>query len=105
VKFTSKAARPFLGLIAAAVLVCGSVAGIGPTAVAKADGCGSGAVPFITTWSFCDFGYFPDGAHTHCDGVFVFGIGGQNCYFVPGLPPPPPGCGPPPPGLPPCAGL
>lgn len=64
----------------------GAVAGV-QAPVAKADGCSSGTVP-TTSWSTCDYGYLPDGSHTHCDAVFVFGFGGWNCFPVP--PPPPP---------------
>ncbi len=76
-----------LGVLGAGLFVGGSVIAAVNAPTAEADGCSSGTVP-TTSWSVCDYGYLPDGSHTHCDAVFVLGFGGWNCYPVP--PPPPP---------------
>ena len=31
----------------------------------------------------CDYPPGPDGSFTRCDTVYVFGVGGTNCYQVP----------------------
>lgn len=86
--FTQHVVKPAaLGVLGSFMVLSGTVlAGVlAPTA--SADGCGAGWAPF-TSWNVCDYGWAPDGSHIHCDAVFVFGIGGSNCYPV--YPPPPP---------------
>ena len=61
--------------------LCTSVLSIWMAPIAIADGCNGGRAPF-TSWSVCDYDWQPNGAHTHCDAVFVFGFGGWNCYPV-----------------------
>ncbi|MGE0215859.1 CDGP domain-containing protein [Mycolicibacterium sp.] len=45
---------------------------VGPNAVIAGHGGGR-----------CDYPPGPDGSFTRCDTVYVFGIGGTNCYQVP----------------------
>lgn len=78
-KSTVKAAAP--GVLGVSVLLCGTAIALGHAPAAKADFCSSGIVP-TTAWSVCDYPPDEDGSYIHCDTVYVFGIGGRNCYRI-----------------------
>lgn len=70
--------------IAAAMVTVG-IAGLAAVPPASAEPCGN----FYYQGNGggqCDGPFYPDGSFQRCTTVFVFGIGGTNCYIVP--PPP-----------------
>lgn len=65
------------------------MSGLVAAAPASAQPCvGPNAVVFGNGGGRCDYPPDPDGSFVRCDTVYVFGIGGTNCYRVPpGTPP------------------
>lgn len=69
---------------AAAVAALLTVGGIAAAAPASAQPCmGPNAVVFGHGGGRCDYPPDADGSFIRCDTVYVFGIGGTNCYRVP----------------------
>jgi hypothetical protein len=79
-----------------------ALAGVGAVASAPqalADGCSS-AVVWGNGGGQCDGPYYPDGSFQRCVTVYVFGIGGSNCFTVPAPGPAPVAATAPPPPAP-----
>nr|WP_197420245.1 hypothetical protein [Mycobacterium sp. NAZ190054] len=69
------AAGAAAALITSGLIAAGPVSAqpcVGPNAVVAGHGGGR-----------CDYPPGPDGSFVRCDTVYVFGIGGTNCYPVP----------------------
>ncbi|MGE2834751.1 CDGP domain-containing protein [Mycobacterium sp. SMC-4] len=73
--------RTRVAAAAAAMLMVGG--GLAVAAPASAQCVGPNAVVFGHGGGRCDHPPAPDGSFTRCDTVYVFGIGGTNCYQVP----------------------
>ena len=69
------------GVVVAAGLALGGLSGAAP---ASADPCVGPSGGFGGHGGGrCDYPPAADGSFTRCDTVYVFGIGGTNCYQVP----------------------